>query len=86
MVKIPLFVSSITLSRELPFENSINCQNKIFLFKNKILEKTFFPYNRNEWKNVNAEVRNAKSIYFFKNIIVTEKKGKFSFCLSIPLV
>ena len=49
--------------------------------KTKPFKKTFFPYSINEWNNLNAGVRNAKSIHIFKNMIVTEKKEKSLFCL-----
>ena len=42
------------------------------LQEQKIKKKTIFPCCINEWNNLNAEVRNAKSIHFFKKMIVTE--------------
>ena len=50
-----------------------------------LLKKTFFPYCINEWNNLNAEVRNAKSIYIFKEIIVTEEKENSLFSVYDPL-
>ena len=37
-------------------------------------KKNLFPYCINEWNSINAEVRNAKQIKFFKKMIVTENK------------
>ena len=48
-------------------------------------KKIFFPYCINEWNNINAEVRNAKSIHIFKEMIVTEKKQKSLFSFYDPL-
>ena len=55
--------------------------NKIHFIpsRTKSFKKIFFPYCRNEWNNLNAEVRNAKSIHICKIMIVNEKKGKFAF-------
>ena len=39
----------------------------------KSFRKTFFPYGTDEWKKLNPEIRNAKSIYKFKKSIITEK-------------
>ena len=54
------------------------------LLKTLIGEKLlnpFFFYYINEWNNLNAEVRNAKSIHILKKMFIT-KKGKLPFfCL-----
>ena len=47
--------------------------------RTKTFKKTFSPYCINEWNKVNAEVRNAKSIKFFKKMIVLENKENFIF-------
>ena len=39
--------------------------------RTKTFQKTFFPYCINQWNNLNAKDRNAKSIKFFKKMIVT---------------
>ena len=48
-------------------------------------KKIFFPYCINEWDSLNAEVRNAKSIHIFKEMIVTEKKQNSLFSFYDPL-
>ena len=45
----------------------------------------YLPYCINEWNNLNAKVRNAKSIHIFKKMIVTEKKEN-SLMSIVPLV
>ena len=41
--------------------------------RTKSFSKTFFPYCIDEWNKPNPEIRNAKSIYKFKKLIITEK-------------
>ena len=50
--------------------------------RSKTFRKTFFSYCINEWNNLKPEVRNAKQTGVFKNMIIKEKKGKFSFLYS----
>ena len=45
---------------------------------------TFFPQCINEWNNLNAKVGNAKSIKFFKKIIVSENRQNFLFSVYDP--
>ena len=42
-------------------------------------KKSFFPYCINEWNNLKADIRNAKSISIFKKLIVSEKRGNSLF-------
>ena len=42
--------------------------------RTKSFKKTFFPNCINKWNNLNARVRNGKSIHVFKKMIVNKKK------------
>ena len=48
-------------------------------------KNTFFLYCVNEWKNLKADVRNAKSLNIFKKLIISEKKGNLLFSVYDPL-
>ena len=37
-------------------------------------KNTFFPYCVNEWNNLKADIRNAKSLNVSKKLIISEKK------------
>ena len=52
--------------------------------RTKSFKKTFFPYCINEWNNLNAEVRNAKSVKFFKKMIVADNKENSVFSVYDP--
>ena len=52
--------------------------------RTKAFKYTFFPYCINEWNNLNAEVRNAKSIKIFKKMIVTDNKENSVFSVYDP--
>ena len=41
--------------------------------RTKSFKKAFYPCI-NEWNNLNTEIRNARSLYIFKNSILSEKK------------
>ena len=45
----------------------------VFPSRTRSSKTTFFPYYIKEW-NLNAEVRNAMSIHFFKKMIAAERK------------
>ena len=53
--------------------------------RTKSFKKTFFPYCINEWNNLNAEVRNGKSIHIFKKMIVNKKKENSLSSICDPL-
>jgi len=56
---------------------SLRSASDIFLkptpSRTKTFKKTFFPYCINEWNNLKFEVRNAKTINIFKNLIINKK-------------
>ena len=51
----------------------------------EILLNPFFFYYVNEWKNLNAEVKNAKSIHILKKMFVAEKKENCLFSAYDPI-
>ena len=44
------------------------------------------PYCVNEWNNLKADIRNAKSLNIFKKLIISEKKGNPLFSVMIHSV
>ena len=74
--------------REFPIEITIICETKFHPIESKVLSKIFFPYCVNEWSNLKAEGKIAKSIHLFKNMIVVkkEKHGNYLFMSMISLV
>ena len=75
--------SYVTLpsQKNYPLRSALTNKTNVIPLRTKTFKKTFFPNCINEWNNLNAEVRNAKSIKFFKKMIVTENKENslFSF-------
>ena len=57
-----------------PLRSALTKKTNVIPSRTKTFKKTFFPYGINEWNNLNAKVRNAKSIKFFKKMIVTDNK------------
>ena len=55
-----------------PLRSALTNKANVIPSRTKTFKKTFFPYCINEWNNLNAEARNAKSIKFFKKMIVTD--------------
>ena len=53
--------------------------------RTKSFKKYFFPYCINEWNNLKADIRDAKSISIFKNLIVSKKHGNSLFSVYDPL-
>ena len=47
--------------------------------RTKSFKKSSFPYCINEWNNLKADIRNAKSISIFKKLIVGKKDGNSLF-------
>ena len=62
-----------------PLRSALTNKINFIPSRRKSFKKTFFPYCIKEWNNLNAEVRNAKSIHIFKTMIRTKKKGNFLF-------
>ena len=65
---------SAALSKLRPFSS------RTISFKN-----TFFPYCVNEWNNLKADIRNAKSLSIFKKLIISGKKENPLFSVYDPL-
>ena len=57
-----------------PLRSALTNKANVIPSRTRTFKKTFFPYCINEWNNLNAKVRNAKSIKFFKKMIVTDNK------------
>ena len=53
--------------------------------RTKSFKKTFFPYCIKEWNNLKVEIRNAKSINIFKNLIMNKKEEHSLFSVYDPL-
>ena len=68
-----------------PLRSALTNKTNVIPLRTKSFKKTFFPNCINEWNNLNAEIRNAKSTKFFKKMIVTENKENFFFFM-IPMV
>ena len=52
----------------------------------KSFKKSFFPYRINEWNNLKVDVRNAKSISFFKKLIISKNMEILYFLCTIHSV
>ena len=68
-----------TKSQFYPLRSTLTNKTNVIPSWTKTFKKNFFPYCINEWNNLNAEVRNVKSIKFFKKMIITENKENFLF-------
>ena len=79
--------SSLTFPSQENYPLRLALSNKTYVIpsRTKSFKKTFFPYCINEWKNLNAEIRNAKSIHIFKKMIVNENKENSLFSVYDPL-
>ena len=53
--------------------------------RTKSFKKSSFPYCINEWNNLKADIRNAKSISIFKKLIVSKKHENSLFSVNDPL-
>ena len=53
--------------------------------RTKSFKKSSFPYCINEWNNLKADIRNAKSISMFKKLIVSKKHENSLFSVYDPL-
>ena len=53
-------------------KSALTNKTNVIPSRTKTFKKVFFPYGINEWNNLNVEVRNTKSIKFFKKMIVTD--------------
>ena len=67
-----------------PLRSALTNKANVIPSRTKTFKKTFFPYCINEWNNLNAKVRNAKSIKFFKKMIVTDNKENSVFSAYDP--
>ena len=67
-----------------PLRSVLTNKTNVIPSRTKTFKKTFFPYCIIEWNNLNAEVRNAKSIKFFKKMIVTDNKENSVFSVYDP--
>ena len=68
-----------------PLRPALSNKTYVIPSRTKSFKKTFFPYCINEWNNLNAEVRNTKSIHIFKKMIVNENKENSLFSVYDPL-
>ena len=64
-----------------PLRSALTKKTNVIPSRTRTFKKTFFPYGINEWNNLKAKVTNAKSIKFFKKMIVTDNKENCFFCL-----
>ena len=64
--------------------SALTSKSNVIPSRKKAFKKTFFPYCINEWNNLDAKARNAKSIKFFKKIIVTDNKENYVFSVYDP--
>ena len=62
-----------------PLRKALNNKTNVIPSRTKFFKKTFIPYCINEWKNLNAEIMNAKSIDFFKKMILTKNEENILF-------
>ena len=67
-----------------PLRSALTNKTNVIPSRTKTFKKTFFSYYKNEWNNLNAEVKNAKSIEFFKKMIVTDNKENSVFSVYDP--
>ena len=67
-----------------PLRSALTSKSNVIPSRKKAFKKTFFPYCINEWNNLDAKARNAKSIKFFKKIIVTDNKENYVFSVYDP--
>ena len=60
--------------------------SKLIQFSSRTIsfKNAFFPYCVNEWNNLKANIRNAKSLNIFKKLIISEKKENPLFSVSDP--
>ena len=61
------------------------CAIRPFPWRTKSFKKSFFPHCVNEWNNLTAKIRNAKSINIFKKSIINEKQENSLFRVYDPL-
>ena len=66
-------------TKNYPLRSALTNKTNVITSITKSFKKTFFLYCINEWNNLNAKVRNTKSICIFKKMIVTENKENFLF-------
>ena len=60
------------------------CAIRPFPSRTKSFKKSFFPYCINEWNNLTAKIRNAKTINIFKKSIINEKQENSLFSVYDP--
>ena len=59
-----------------PLRSAASSKLRPFSSRTISFKNTFFLYCVNEWNNLKADTRNAKSLNIFKKLIISEKKRK----------
>ena len=57
-----------------PLRLAASSKLRPFSSRTKSFKNTFFPYCVNEWNNLKADIRNAKSLNIIKKLVISEKK------------
>ena len=57
-----------------PLRSAASSKLRPFLSRTKSFKNTFCSYWINEWNNLKADIRNAKSLNIFRKLITSEKK------------
>ena len=65
-------------------KSALTNKTNVIPSRTKTFKKNLCPYCINEWNNLNIEVRNAKSIKFFEQMIVTDNKENSVFSVYYP--
>ena len=81
---LPKCLYSYLTQENYPLRSALTNKTNVIPSRTKTFKKTFFPYRINEWRNLNAEVKDAKSIKFFKKMIVTDNKENSVFSVYDP--
>ena len=68
-----------------PLRSAASSKLRPFSSRTMSFKNTFFPYCVNEWNNLKADIRNAKSLNIFKKLIISEKKENPLFSVYDPL-
>ena len=55
-----------------PLRSAASSKLRPFSSRTISFKDTFFPYCVNEWNNLKADIRNAKSLNIFKKLIISE--------------
>ena len=84
MPKYPYSYLIFPTQESYPLRSALTNKTNVINSRTKSFKKTFFPYCINEWNNLNAEVRNAKSVKFFKKMIVADNKENSVFSVYDP--